>query len=46
MAASKTPIMTAIREQGVIDEETEKVLEEAIVEYKERFKEEVEARSA
>jgi F-type H+-transporting ATPase subunit alpha len=46
MAASKTPILTAIRDQGVIDEETEKALEEAIVEYKERFKEEVEARSA
>ena len=46
MAASKTPILTAIRDQGVIDEKTEKVLEEAIVEYKERFKEEVEARSA
>ena len=46
MAASKTSILTAIRDQGVIDEETEKALEEAIVEYKERFKEEVEARSA
>lgn len=46
MAASKAEILTAITETGVLNEETETALREAIVEYKERFKEEVEARSA
>jgi F-type H+-transporting ATPase subunit alpha len=46
MAASKAGILTAITEKGALDEEVETALQEAIVEYKERFKEELEARSA
>jgi F-type H+-transporting ATPase subunit alpha len=45
MAASKADILSAIREKGVLEEKDEQKLKEALDEYKDRFKEELEARS-
>lgn len=45
MEVSKAPVLSSIRERGFLDEETTKALQEAIEEYKERFREELEARS-
>lgn len=46
MSVSKAAVLDSIREKGVLDEETGNALQQAISEYKELFREELEARTA